>query len=774
MLVRLWLFCFLLVWVLPLPVLADWDPADGHKMHFPQLPDEIGWDVNATQPVVLADDWQCSETGYVKDIHFWGSWKGGLEGAIQSFVLSIHADIPAEQSPTGYSMPGATLWEYTVTDFVPVPIDPPTMEGWYDPSTGLVLNNDHGNYYQYNVFLPREQWFFQQAGTIYWLNISAIVVGPQDVQWGWKSTTNHWNDDAVWANWGSLNWVEMYEPTTGPIINPFFISIDPAGNFAGGGGGGAYGAGWYHYPSGWWNIWFYDDPLKYNFQKHIHIDCFASPMVPTMPSNLTIAINWSTDVWSNTGNPPGDRRPPLPGEDEAAFIGRQIIWSGPVAMGQQIAWDGPVPANYCPEWVSVDVQGFNFMIESGNIMHDCLDQQSLDLSFVITGGTDVCEYYKPPYPDYAPVGMPDFDQKQNGWMDPVGQRWSHCGPVALANCLWWFDSKFETGTVPPPTYSDHYPLVTSYASMLPLWDDHAPQNVIPFVDSLALYCGTNMMPQPGTFIHGLVAGAANWIAKAGLASDYTVSLLPLDLPGAIDSVRKEVLRSQDVILLLGFWEINPADPGGCHRVGGHYVTVAGVCTTEVAICISDPWLDHNEGEPPAGSAHGSAVHNDAQFISGPHGTMDHDKYSIGAVSALCAASPFRAQVRDYPMTGSDIFMFQGMNNGDIPSQPYTGGQIITVAEYAVIICPAHVCDCRPGDADGSGMITISDAVYLINYIFAGGAAPTPYKLCSGDADCNCLVTISDAVYLINYIFAGGPAPCDCPTWLGICGPPLRK
>lgn len=65
---------------------------------------------------------------------------------------------------------------------------------------------------------------------------------------------------------------------------------------------------------------------------------------------------------------------------------------------------------------------------------------------------------------------------------------------------------------------------------------------------------------------------------------------------------------------------------------------------------------------------------------------------------------------------------------------------------------------RCGDADANNLITISDAVYLITYIFAGGAAPSP--LLSGDADCNELITISDAVYLISYIFAGGPAPCS--------------
>lgn len=62
-----------------------------------------------------------------------------------------------------------------------------------------------------------------------------------------------------------------------------------------------------------------------------------------------------------------------------------------------------------------------------------------------------------------------------------------------------------------------------------------------------------------------------------------------------------------------------------------------------------------------------------------------------------------------------------------------------------------------GDADGNALVTISDAVYTINYIFSGGPAPNP--LAAGDADCNGLVTISDVVYLINYIFSGGPAPC---------------
>jgi hypothetical protein len=65
----------------------------------------------------------------------------------------------------------------------------------------------------------------------------------------------------------------------------------------------------------------------------------------------------------------------------------------------------------------------------------------------------------------------------------------------------------------------------------------------------------------------------------------------------------------------------------------------------------------------------------------------------------------------------------------------------------------------PGDVDGNHMVNISDAVFVISYIFGGGDAPDPYV--AADADCNKVVNVSDAVYLIGYIFGGLPAPVHC-------------
>jgi PKD repeat protein len=66
-----------------------------------------------------------------------------------------------------------------------------------------------------------------------------------------------------------------------------------------------------------------------------------------------------------------------------------------------------------------------------------------------------------------------------------------------------------------------------------------------------------------------------------------------------------------------------------------------------------------------------------------------------------------------------------------------------------------------GDADGNGVVNISDAVYLVGYIFGSGPAPSPLE--QADCDCSGTVNIADAVYLIAYIFGGGPEPCaSCP------------
>ncbi len=104
-----------------------------------------------------------------------------------------------------------------------------------------------------------------------------------------------------------------------------------------------------------------------------------------------------------------------------------------------------------------------------------------------------------------------------------------------------------------------------------------------------------------------------------------------------------------------------------------------------------------------------------------------------------------------PFFSAQFFFTVELSDSNLPASKDTISVSITVVD------PPYLC----GDADNSEIVTISDAVFLINYIFGGGPAPSPIE--AGDADCSGIVTISDAVYLINYIFGGGPAPCAaCP------------
>lgn len=70
-------------------------------------------------------------------------------------------------------------------------------------------------------------------------------------------------------------------------------------------------------------------------------------------------------------------------------------------------------------------------------------------------------------------------------------------------------------------------------------------------------------------------------------------------------------------------------------------------------------------------------------------------------------------------------------------------------------CPAFIT----GNVNGDTVVSVSDVVYLVNYLFKGGPVPLPVVQ-AGDANCNGKVTISDAVYLINYLFKGGLPPCS--------------
>jgi Dockerin type I domain len=74
-----------------------------------------------------------------------------------------------------------------------------------------------------------------------------------------------------------------------------------------------------------------------------------------------------------------------------------------------------------------------------------------------------------------------------------------------------------------------------------------------------------------------------------------------------------------------------------------------------------------------------------------------------------------------------------------------------------IIVTDDITSC--GDANSDSEVNVSDAVFLINFIFAGGAAPANWEW--ANVNCDGAINVSDAVWIINYVFVGGAAPCEC-------------
>jgi len=61
-----------------------------------------------------------------------------------------------------------------------------------------------------------------------------------------------------------------------------------------------------------------------------------------------------------------------------------------------------------------------------------------------------------------------------------------------------------------------------------------------------------------------------------------------------------------------------------------------------------------------------------------------------------------------------------------------------------------------GDANGDGAVTVSDVVFLTNYVLYGGVEPR--LSASGDPNEDCVIDVADISYLMNYVFLGGPEP----------------
>jgi hypothetical protein len=200
---------------------CDWEEGDSHKMHWAQLPDRqrTGLDVDMWW-TSLADDFRCTQSGPINEIHFWGSFLDDQlpEFSVDSlaFVINIYANVPADDIVT-WSRPGQLLWtkeipEYSY-DFHEVSSS--ILEGWYDPASTLYLPENHRRTFQYDIcFDEDDDPFVQRLGVTYWIEIQEKHDPDAIHTFGWRTTQQRlqYNDKAVWKH-PTLGWRPMVYPT---------------------------------------------------------------------------------------------------------------------------------------------------------------------------------------------------------------------------------------------------------------------------------------------------------------------------------------------------------------------------------------------------------------------------------------------------------------------------------------------------------------------------------------------------------------------------------
>ncbi len=162
------------------------------------------------------------------------------------------------------------------------------------------------------------------------------------------------------------------------VRDTFWVRVGSSGEATGGCTGYGDGA-WYYYENmDWWNQWFYDHPLDRTRKKVIDISFTIQPLDPGQGSWAVIAYNWATPQWPDPENPP---LPPLSPEDEDLYIGRHIFYQGDLAQWPELVVDHFEIEAYNPEWISIDITGFNFEIVDdadglgiGIIDHACIEK----------------------------------------------------------------------------------------------------------------------------------------------------------------------------------------------------------------------------------------------------------------------------------------------------------------------------------------------------------------------------------------------------------------
>ncbi|HOX56149.1 MAG TPA: hypothetical protein P5205_04705 [Candidatus Paceibacterota bacterium] len=182
-------------------------PTPRNVVKFRQNPDPTihgldvldSWLTNTSPATLLADDFICTRTGPITDIHLFGSWLNDRVDYWPTFWVGIWDDVP--RSGNTPSHPGNLLWwqQFSPGQYRASVYQQGLTENFLDPNAPPhLLGQDH-QIWKYDFFPrnPYRQLGSPQLPRVYWLSV--VTKTAPGRAFGWKTTRDHYNDYAVYS-----------------------------------------------------------------------------------------------------------------------------------------------------------------------------------------------------------------------------------------------------------------------------------------------------------------------------------------------------------------------------------------------------------------------------------------------------------------------------------------------------------------------------------------------------------------------------------------------
>jgi hypothetical protein len=216
--------------------------------------------------------------------------------------------------------------------------------------------------------------------------VALAKTGHFDISLGEKGPDGEWNyqydfDAEYNDGWKPTNdfyGPEGAQPLQGPQANPpWFPYPAPPGSQT------DPWSGIQNPQPAWLNEWWYDDPYDPDRWKELDVSFLygSNPQIPGQNGYAEVWINYTTPEYSE--DYPGEQAgPPLTNEDpndpSRLYIGRTMLGAfqvpadtPPTQFSQEYDLRD-YQILYNPEWISIDVTGFNFLLAQGVLEHECV------------------------------------------------------------------------------------------------------------------------------------------------------------------------------------------------------------------------------------------------------------------------------------------------------------------------------------------------------------------------------------------------------------------